>query len=78
MQVQTMSKTELFRKPLKALASFLAPQASSRFDCGDCARNEQCGLPPHDDCTVRLQQIARDGEKRPPRRDYLYPAIWPR
>ncbi len=73
-----MSKTEPFRKLIKALASYLPQQKPVQFSCGDCERNEQCGLPPHDDCTERLLQIARDGEKRPPRSDYLYPAMWPR
>lgn len=73
-----MSKTEPFRKLIKALASYLPQQKSPQFSCGDCERNEQCGLPPHDDCTERLLQIARDGDNRARRSDYLYPAIWPR
>ena len=73
-----MSKTEPFRELFRALTSYLAPQTSSQFNCGDCERNEQCGLPPHDDCTDRLLQIARDGEKRPRRPEYHYPAMWPR
>jgi len=77
-QVQTMSKTEPFRKLFSAFAGFLAPRKPAQFNCGDCERNEQCGLPPHDDCTDRLLQIARDGENRARRPDYLHPAIWPR
>ena len=73
-----MSKIESFRELSKALVSYLAPQKTPQFSCGDCERNEQCGLPPHEDCTERLLQIARDGEKRPPRSEYLYPAMWPR
>lgn len=73
-----MTRTEPIQKMFSALARFLAPQTSPKFNCGDCERNEQCGLPPHDDCTFRLLQIARDGEKQRPRPEYLYPAIWPR
>ena len=36
----------------------------SRITCGDCERNKQCGLPPHDDCLVKAMQIARDGGER--------------
>ena len=62
-----------------ATASFLERRPLSRFSCGDCDRNEQCGLPPHDDCVFRLMQIARDGDRpsRPYDYDYLYPAVWP-
>jgi hypothetical protein len=73
-----MNKIEPFRKLINVLASYLPQQKAAQFSCGDCERNEQCGLPPHDDCTERLLQIARDGEKRPSRSEYLYPAIWPR
>jgi hypothetical protein len=73
-----MSKTEPLRKLVRALTSLVAPQRPSQFSCGDCERNEQCGLPPHDDCTEKLLQIARDGEKQPSRPEYLYPAMWPR
>jgi len=73
-----MSKTEPFRKLFSAFAGFLAPPKPPQFNCGDCERNEQCGLPPHDDCTERLLQIVHDGENQARRPDYLYPAIWPR
>lgn len=37
----------------------------SDFTCGECERNQKCGLPPHDDCVYRLMQIAaRDGAPR--------------
>jgi len=52
-----------------------ASRRLSDFTCGDCERNERCGLPPDDQCVVRAMQIARDGDERarPPR----YPAVWP-
>ena len=50
---------------------------AERFTCGDCERNAQCGLPPHNDCVERLTQMARDkGDVRPPQR-FLFPAAWP-
>jgi hypothetical protein len=30
------------------------------FVCGDCERNQQCGLPPRNDCVQRAAQIASD------------------
>jgi len=50
----------------------------SRFTCGDCERNERCGLPPHDDCPVKAAQIARDGEYRQRESAGYYRAVWPR
>jgi len=49
----------------------------SRFNCGDCDRNERCGLPPDDKCIVKASQIARDGEykARPP--TGYHQAVWP-
>ena len=41
----------------------------SDFTCGDCERWERCGLPPHDDCVHRAEQIARGAP--PIRRWYL-------
>ena len=29
------------------------------FDCEDCERRDQCGLPPDKECIDRLEQIAR-------------------
>lgn len=69
---------EGIQKALAAIVSFLTPQPSHRFTCGDCDRNSRCGLPPHDDCLYRLTQIVRDGEGQSPAPNYLYPAIWPR
>jgi hypothetical protein len=73
-----MFTLDRFWKILGAIGSFMAPQALPRFNCGDCERNAQCGLPPHDDCVHRLAQIARDGDYSPRPPNYLYPAIWPR
>jgi hypothetical protein len=33
------------------------------FYCGQCERWERCGLPPSEDCIVRLAQIERAGER---------------
>jgi hypothetical protein len=30
------------------------------FVCGDCERNLQCGLPPHEDCIEKAMQRERD------------------
>jgi hypothetical protein len=30
------------------------------FVCGDCDRNQHCGLPPHNDCIEKAMQRARD------------------
>ena len=60
-----------FQTIFRAIAHFVAPLPSPRFDCGDCERNAQCGLPPHDDCVERLAQIARDGDSRPRRPNYF-------
>jgi hypothetical protein len=50
----------------------------SRFTCGDCERNEQCGLAPHDDCLVKAMQIARDDDERvPPPTMVAYRGVWP-
>jgi len=50
----------------------------SRFTCGDCERNKQCGLAPHDDCIVKAMQIARDeGERVPPPAIVSYRGVWP-
>ena len=32
----------------------------SDFMCGDCKRVETCGMPPSQDCVVRLEQIERN------------------
>jgi hypothetical protein len=50
----------------------------SRFTCGDCERNQKCGLAPHDDCLVKIMQIARDGDERvPPPTMVSYRGVWP-
>jgi hypothetical protein len=72
-----MRTRDRFWKVLATIGRFGAPQALPRFNCCDCERNAQCGLPPHDDCIHRIMQIARDGDF-PRRPNYLYPAIWPR
>jgi len=56
----------------------MAPRRPSRFNCGDCERNAQCGSPPHDDCEYRFIQLARDGDSLPRRPECFHEAIWPR
>jgi len=34
------------------------------FVCGDCDRNQQCGLPPHEDCIEKAMQRERDPDGR--------------
>ena len=67
-----------FRKVLTAIANLAVAWPLPPFDCGDCERNAQCDLPPHDDCVERLTHIARDGESLPRRSNNFYPAVWPR
>jgi hypothetical protein len=55
-----------------------ASRRASRFTCGDCERNEQRGLPPHEDCVVKAAQIVRDGEPSPRPPGGYYSAVWPR
>jgi hypothetical protein len=55
----------IFRKLVTAVA---ARRRLSAFNCGDCARSDQCGLPPSDDCVVRLVQIARGDDWKARRR----------
>lgn len=73
-----MLPAKQFREALATIGSFIAPRRSSRFNCGDCERNAQCGSLPHDDCEYRFMQLARDGDSLPPRPEYFHEAIWPR
>jgi hypothetical protein len=40
------------------------------FQCGDCERREQCGLPPDKNCVVKAAQLERNSG-RPRRRAAL-------
>jgi len=64
------------------IGKFLDRIAVSRrravFTCGDCDRNELCGLPPHEDCPVKAAQLARDGGYDRQAPDGYYKAVWPR
>ena len=55
-----------------------ASRRASEFTCGDCERNEQCGLPPHDDCVVKAAQLSRDGGYNDRQPGSLYKGVWPR
>jgi hypothetical protein len=72
-----MRTLDQFRKYFAKIANFSAAGPLPRFNCGDCERNAQCGLPPHDGCVERLTQIARDGTNSPRRPNFFYPAVWP-
>jgi hypothetical protein len=72
-----MQNADRIKSLFARIGRFVVLRPYSRFACGDCERNTQCGLPPHDDCVFRLMQIARDGDRPPRKYDYLYPAVWP-
>jgi len=72
-----MLGVDKIRKFLTAAVSLVERRRSSRFTCGDCDRNAQCGLPPHDDCVFRLTQMAQDGDRPSRPYNYFYPAAWP-
>ena len=58
----------------KGLTRLLArPQ---RLTCGECERNEKCGLPPYDDCIHRIMQINGDGRRPRRRPTYIYRGLW--
>jgi len=62
----------------KIRMSVAASNRLSRFTCGDCERNQRCGLAPHDDCLIKAMQIARDGDERvPPPTIVSYRGAWP-
>ena len=73
-----MLPAKQFREILATIGRLILSRRSSRFSCGDCERNAQCGSLPHHDCVCRLLQLARDGDSLPRRPEYFYPAIWPR
>jgi len=54
------------------LRDFWAKRFSAEFTCGDCVRQQSCGLPPTADCVERAAQIERDDWKARRR------ARWPR
>ena len=49
----------IFRQVFPKRIARLSWARRSGFTCGDCERWERCGLPPHDDCVHRAEQIAR-------------------
>jgi hypothetical protein len=55
-----------------------ASRRASEFTCGECERNDRCGLPPHGDCAVKAAQLARDGDYRAREPAGYYKAVWPR
>lgn len=60
-------------------ARIAAVRRGSQFSCGDCERNEQCGLPPGDNkCVVKAEQIAREGDTAPRPPHGYFTAVWPR
>ena len=73
-----MFPAKRFREAFATIGRFMAPRRPSRFNCGDCERNAQCGSPPHVDCEYRFIQLARDGDSLPRRPECFHEAIWPR
>ena len=61
----------------KIAANIATSRRLSRFTCGDCERNERCGLPPDNNCVVRAMQIARDGDNHARRPMVAHPGVWP-
>ena len=55
-----------------------ALRRTSRFVCGDCERNERCGLPPDEKCVVKAAQLARDDDYQRRAPANYYRAVWPR
>jgi len=72
-----MQSTKQIKKILAALRKRMAQRTYLQFSCGDCHRNAQCGLPPHDNCVYRLMQMARDRDRPLQRHKNLYQAVWP-
>jgi len=74
-----MSSSDLFETIIvKIRTRAAASNRFARFTYGDCERNMQCGLPPHDDCLVKAMQVARDGDGRvPPPTFVSYRGVWP-
>ena len=52
------------------IAAFRRQAEWDNFQCGDCERREQCGLPPDKNCVVKAAQIECNGG-RPRRRAAL-------
>jgi len=48
----------------------------SEFLCSDFERQERCGLPPHDDCVIAVEQIACSAEASYLRK-VICSAVWP-
>ena len=53
---------KFFQRLVSALKALVAPSAPA-FTCGDCTRNAQCGLEPHDQCLTRIAQMSTDRGK---------------
>jgi len=62
----------------KIAEKFATASRLTRFDCGNCKRNEQCALAPSDECIVKAVQIACD-DAQPLARAPAghHPAVWP-
>src|SRR6516164_6701576 len=57
-----MRAIHVLKKSFHAVARRVAAaRTRPAFYCGQCERWERCGLPPSEDCIVRLAQIERDG-----------------
>ena len=52
---------DIFSRVRDFIASVTRP---AEFVCGDCPRNQHCGLPPHNDCIEKAIQRERDPDGR--------------
>ena len=52
---------DIFARVRDFIASVTRPP---EFVCGDCPRNQHCGLPPHNDCIEKAIQRERDPNGR--------------
>jgi hypothetical protein len=43
-----------FQSTAHVIAKLLAASNDDAFNCGECARNAQCGLPPSENCEYHL------------------------
>ena len=65
-----MRALDAVKRVVAGLAELKARRRSSEFMCGECERWERCGLPPDENCIVKVAQLARDG-RRPVKRPIL-------
>lgn len=68
-----MRVLDVIKWPFRVIAEqYAVHRRLSHFTCGDCERNEQCGMPPSEACVARQAQIARYGDRPRSARAALY------